>query len=137
MRREYTKDDPNIQSKLSATDALADLKEIEFRDVDDDSIINDKLTGLEIIKKALEHIGIELDFKFQLCTWEKYLISSTLFALTKFHFIPLRFIKQGGDKTEIMSCHAVIETVLKNYNVTFKQYKGKYQITNIHELNCY
>ena len=123
--------------ELSATDALADLREIDFVDVDDSSIINGKYTGLEILKYALEHTGIELDFKIQLGTFESTYMAATDLALNKIEVNSLRFIKQGGEKTEIMSCHAVIETILEKYNCTLSQTDGFYKISNKYELNSY
>ena len=123
--------------ELTATDALADLRQVDFKDNDDDSTINGKYSGLEILKYALEHIGINLDFKIQLGTYESTYMAASELALDKIEVNSLRFIKQGGEKTETMSCHQVIETILGKYNCVLCQEGGYYKIANKHELNSY
>ncbi len=132
LTKEYKREQYFIS--LSATDALADLKNIDFGD---GSIINDKLTILKILQHALTPIGIELDFQVQLGAYEKDYMASTECALKEISVDTRRFFEWKTGKREVMSCHEVIEAILKDFNVTLKQHKGKYQITNFHELDSY
>jgi len=119
--------------RLSATDGLAWLKDVDFRDSNDD-IIKEDYSLLILIKAALDKIGIELDFCIQLGTYETTRMTSVQCALDKIKARGLRFITGNN---EPMSCYKVIETCLKIFNCTLKQHKGYYQITNKHELNSY
>jgi len=134
LSKQFSKNPPYVEITLSATDALADLKNILFGD---GSIINDKLTILEILKYALTPIGITLDFQIQLGTYESTYMAATECALKEIVVDARRFFTEKTGKTEILSCHEVIEAALKDFSITFKQRKGKYQITNHNELNSY
>ena len=121
---------------LPATDALADLKNIDFTD-SINATISSRETILQILKYALDKTGIELNFHIQLGTYEETYMVASECAIKEIEVDCRRFLKQDGDKTEIMSCHEVIETVLKDYNVTLKQCNGKYYITNHFEEDSY
>jgi len=134
ISHKYSKDPPYVEFSLSANDALSDLKDIPFGDGE---IVNERMTGLEILKEALTPTGLELDFKIQLGTYETTFMTSSDCALEMVEQDTRRFLDQDGDKTKIMSCYEVIETVLMNHNVVLKQHDGNYQITNHHELDSY
>jgi len=131
LTRQYFHDQYFIT--LSANDALADLKDIDFRDSDDYTITG-KVTKLQILKYALGKTGIELDFKIQLGTYEINYMTSSQCALDKISVDARRFIDDNGSP---MNCRAVIEEILKIYNVKLKQHNGYYQLTNYHEKNSY
>jgi hypothetical protein len=161
MSKEYSTNPPYIEINLSANDGLASLKDIEFRDFDFDTIINGRYLILVIIKWALKYTGIELDFMIQLGTYETTAMTSAECALKKIYVDTKRLAGNLSSKEvgyivggtnggspfmayknivfpdSPMSCYAVIEAVLLDFNVVFKQYKGKYYITNQHELNSY
>jgi len=131
ISREYLRSKHVIS--LTATDALADLKNIDFLD-DSDQIISDKISMIEILKYALLPIGIELDFKIQLGTYESNLMASTDCVLEEIDIDCRRFIDEKGNP---FKCYDVIEWLLKDYNVKLKQQDGYYQITNHHEGDSY
>lgn len=116
---------------LSATDAIGDLKKIDFRD--SDAIINGKYTLLEILKYALTLTDIELDFKIQLGSYETTYMNANECALEKIVSDTRRYLENGNP----IDAYSVIEKVLKIFNLKLKQYNGYYQITNYHELNSY
>ena len=140
ISKRYETDPDWIEVRLVATDALADLKSIEFLD-SDESVIEGHFTQLAIIKKALEKISdpgeMGFDFKIQLNTYEINLMASTECALDKIELNGEGFFEGDKDEENAMSCWDVIEAVLKPYNVFLKQYNGYYQITNPHELDSY
>ncbi len=142
--------------QLTATDALADLKEIDFRDSDDDIVLL-RHTLLWTIKTALDRINDEsdslaLDFEIQLNTYEKNLMTATQCPYDKVTANAAAFIKipstadpipgefqssRDRENADIMSCWDVIEAVLKPFNCLLKQCNGKYHIINYHELDSY
>ncbi|HDY89295.1 MAG TPA: hypothetical protein ENH82_14405, partial [bacterium] len=134
--KQYSKNPPFMRITLSATDALADLKGVDFLD-SGGLPINDTLTILRILKYALDPIGFELQIQVQLGTYESVRMASNECALKEVQLDTRRFFKEEAGKMEYMSCWHVIEAVLKDYNVTLKQNKGKYQITCPYELDSY
>ena len=133
--RHYTQNPPYIEFKMSATDALADLKRIEFKDSVTENLIIGKYTLFEIIKYALDNIGISLDFKVQLNTYEHLLMNANECALDKIKVNGDRFFTRNEKGNEVMNCWDVIEAVLCDFNVTFKQYRGFYYIVCYNELD--
>lgn len=132
LSKQFSKDPPYVQITLSATDALADLKNVDFGN---GVVINDTMTILEILKEALTPTGILFDFRVQLGTYESNYMASTDCALEEMQVDARRFFEWKTGKREFLSCWQVIEAVLKDFNVKFKQLKGKYQITCHHEGN--
>ena len=130
LSREFFRDKYIIN--LSATDGLAKLKNVEFLDANN-SIIEGKLSLLEIIKHALAKLELELDFRVQLGTYESALMTSSQCALKEMNVETRRFVI--GNKP--MFCSQVIEACLKLFSCTLKQQDGYYQITNKHEGNSY
>lgn len=74
--KEYSRNPPYIGISVTATDALNELKDIEFRD-DSEKIIRGKMTLLEVLKQALSKTGIELDFEIQLNTYHGPYVPNT------------------------------------------------------------
>ena len=134
LSREYSKNPPYIGINLSATDALADLHDIDFGNGD---TISDRESIIEILKEALSPLGIDLNFKIQLGTYESTYMASTDCALEFTEIDCRRFYDWSSGNVEFMSCWDVIEAILKDFTVTLKQYKGYYQITNHKELDSY
>jgi len=133
LSKEYTKNPPYISIALSATDGLTDLQKIEWR-TSINRIITGKLTILEILKYAVAKLGMEFDFYVQLNTYESTYMVATECALKEVYVDARRFIEDDGT---VHFCWDVIEEVLKPFNVVFKQYKGRYQITRFAELDSY
>jgi hypothetical protein len=125
--------EPWTTIEVSATDALKDLSETEFRDSLGE-IIDDKLTPMEIIKTALDPLGIELDFIVKLGTYETTLPSATL-CLTNVYMDTRRFDRLKDGKDDVDSCLDVLEKVLKPFHVVLRQSGGAYRIQNQKELN--
>jgi hypothetical protein len=132
--KEYSKNPPYMKITLSATDALADLKEIEFGD---GVILSERLSILDVLKEALSPTGLDLDFRVQLGTYESTYMTSTDCALEDINVDTRRFFKNEQGRVVYKSCWEVIEIVLKDFNVKLKQFEGKYQITNQHEKDSY
>jgi len=132
--KQYIKDPPYMRIVLSATDALADLKGVDFLD-SAGAPITTTITLLEILKYALDPIGFEFDIQVQLGTYESVLMASTDCALKELSVDCRRFFKDIAGKVQYTSCWDVIEYVLKDFNVTLKQNKGLYQITCPYELD--
>lgn len=133
---------PNqIQISLSATDALADLRDIEFKEFFGTALalpIRGRFSILQMIKYALENIEIELDFDIQLNTYETTLMSSTENALSKIYvnsevFFSYVDLKANFAVEDIDSCWVAIGKMLQPFNCKLSQGKGKYKIINYHE----
>lgn len=116
---------------LSATDALADLKNIPY------PATSGTVGILEVIKTALDLIDIPLDFLIQLNTYESALSTTTECAV-KVTTIPIeRFIEEKDGYFFNTNCHEVIEAMLADFDVTFRQSNGFYKITNTNEVDSY
>lgn len=133
LSRIHFRNEPFTEFKLSATDGLADLKNITFYDLDE-QVVSTRERKIDIIKYALHSLNIDLDFIIQLNTYETTLMASNECTLDVVEVDCRRFLNDDGTP---WNCWDVIEAVLKGYNVTLKQYKGLYCITNHHELNSY
>ena len=137
ITKDYLKNPPFLNIKLSATDALADLKDEDFLD-SDGSPITGTYSELEILKYALSPIDIPLDFKIQLNTYEVNYMESDECPLEHINVDCRRFVTTGADgRQEYKSCWEVIESILKKYNCNLKQIKGQYCITNYFEEDSY
>ncbi len=126
LSREYFKD--KYVMSLSATDGLAKLQNTTFLTTNDE-IIEGIIYQLEVIKYAIEKIGLELDFRVQLGTYESALMGASDCALAVIGCDTRRFYPGGKP----MTCGQVIEAILKPYSCTLMQQDGFWQITNIHE----
>jgi hypothetical protein len=137
LYKEFNKSMPQVPIQLSATDGLADLKDVPFKDAPGNRY-NGRMTIMQIIKLALRTVNIPLDFRVQLNTYEKNVMASTDCALDKVYvnmglFYPVDDIAD----TTCDSCWDVIEKVLKDFNVKFNQEYGAYVIVNHHEESSY
>jgi hypothetical protein len=139
LTKRYEKNPPFIEISMSATDGLAELRHIEFRDLDDNErLIKGEYTILQLLKKALRYIDFELDFKVQLNTYEVINMTSTECVLKEVKAKADRFLKKvGEDEETVMTCWDVIHYLLIDFNVKFLQYKGYYYIIKYHEKDSY
>lgn len=144
LSKSFVNNPEYIEINLSATDALAELKEYEYRDITNpelypvNPIYKDRFTLLQIIKQAIANLGIDLDFKIQLNTYETTYMTSSECPLKICYANARRFY--SIEENEIATpddCYIVIEKILKTFNCKLMQYKGYYQITNYHELESY
>lgn len=141
LNKEFLKSPPNVHISLSATDGLAELKNIEYRD-STGKLINGVTSQLQSIKNAVALTGIEFDFYIQLNTYETTYMFSDECALEKILINNARFYEITDKIVGIihgtpMKAWDVIECILREYNCKFLQYKGRYQISNRHELDSY
>ncbi len=123
------------QITLNASDWLANLKEVEFRN--GSSNYTDELSVLATIKTCLEFTGIALDFYTQINTWETTYMTSTTDVLNNLYVHLGRFTKVENGKTKYTSVYDVIKEVLKPHNISLKQVGGRYHLINIYEVNSF
>jgi len=107
LMKSYPKNSPTITITLSATDALVDLKDIEF--LSGSVPINETTTELQILKYALTPIGIELDFQIQLGTYESNYMASTECAIKMVKHDTRRFFKNETGRMTYMSCWKLLK----------------------------
>ncbi|KKM27940.1 hypothetical protein LCGC14_1569660, partial [marine sediment metagenome] len=117
---------------LSAVDGLANLKNIEFVNASDGSQYEDRVTIMTTIKRALEHVGFELDFRVQLATWcsNDSLMVSTDCAFDKATCDSRRFRKTKEGRFVNTNCYQVISELLEPFNCYLIQSRGEYWIIN-------
>jgi len=102
---------------------------IEFRD-EEGRLIDEKLSGIEIIRYALAPLGLELDFRIKLNLKPD---TASGLVLDEVTHDTRAFFRERDGKVEIDSCLEVIEKVLTPYNCTLKQVGGMYWIENRRE----
>jgi hypothetical protein len=137
--RDFVENGQYFNISLSASDGLADLKKIEFKDFTTGAILQDRVTILTTVKRALEHTGINLDFRVQLGTYatNDSIMTSSELALSKLSVENGRLIKNKDGRSINDNCYKVIEEILKPLNVYLIQSGGKYWIVNPQEKNSY
>lgn len=123
------------QIQLSATDGLADLKDIEY--LNSGVVYTDRVSIMTVVKRCLEFIGFDIDFKVQLGTYEDTAMLSTDLALDKTTIDNRRFIKVVDGRQTAKNCYDVLTEVLKFWNCTLRQSAGNYWIITEHEANSY
>lgn len=123
------------QITLNASDWLANLKNVEFRN--GSSNYTDGLSVLETVKTCLEFTGIALDFYTQINTWETTYMTSTTDVLNNLFIHLGRFTKTENGKTKYTSVYDVIKEVLKPHNISLKQVGGRYHLINIYEIDSF
>lgn len=136
--RAYIKTGDYYQFNLSATDGLANLKDIEFVDASTGAQFSDRVSLIQTIKRALAHTGLELDFRVQLGTYENSLMTSSECALSEINCDNSRFTKvddDGLEKNE--NCYSIIEKVLTPFTCIIMQSGAKWWIVNHQEKNSY
>lgn len=128
---------PYIEIELSATDGLAELKDVDFY-TPDGSIMTGQPTLLQVIKTALESVNIALSFYIQLNTYESVnMEAATSYVLASVRCnAEQRFYTRAENKNNIqpMKCWDVLEAVLKIFNCKLFQHNEYYYIVNFQEL---
>jgi len=129
---------PYIEIELSATDGLAELKDVDFY-TPDGSIMTGQPTLLQVIKTALESVNIALSFYIQLNTYESVnMEAATSYVLASVRCnAEQRFYTRAENKNNIqpMKCWDVLEAVLKIFNCKLFQHNEYYYIVNFQELD--
>jgi uncharacterized protein (TIGR02145 family) len=141
LYKRYEKNPPYIEVSFPATDGLADLKSVEFRQ-DFVTIYTGIKSLLQIVKHCVEKLDFALDFKIQLGTYESVKMTSIQCALEKTFVRAENFVRESTSELGSLvltpiDCWSVLEHVLKPFKVKFKQYRGAYYITNYHEVSSY
>lgn len=131
LYKRYEQNPPYVEVELSATDGLAELKDVDFFDPNGE-VITGNPTLLQSIKFALEPTGIPLSFNIQVCTFEAIYTSYTDCILTNSRVNATRFYRnKGGDKqVDAMKCWDVLELILKVFNCKLFQQGDKYLIVD-------
>lgn len=120
---------------VSATDGLADLKNIEFVNFSTGDVYTDRVTILTVVKRALEHLEIEIDFKIQLGTWETTLMTVAQNALFEMDINTERFASVKDGRTVQDDCFSVLQESLRPFNVEMYQAEGFWYIQARNETN--
>ena len=137
--REYIKNGDYYFISYSAVDGLANLKNVEFTDVSDGSQFDDRVTIMTTLKRALLHIGFELDFRVQLGTFctNDSLMTSTDCALDKVTHDSRRFQKTKDGRLTNTNIYKVISELLEPFNCYLIQSQAQYWIINTREDNSF
>ena len=120
---------------LSIIDALGTLKDIPY--TDNGNFLDGRESILTILKRALDQTGLSLNFKVQLGTYEKDLMTSTQCALKECDIDNGRFLEYKDGRLVPMNCYEVVEQCLRPFNCTIEQEENYWLITNNDEFNSY
>lgn len=118
---------------FSATDGLADLKDIDYKV----NTQTPKISILQVVKECLEELQLPLDFAVQLNTYETNLSNATTCTLLETFINTKRFQTVKSGRLVNTDCYKVIEEALTIFNVKLKQSEGKYYIVNNLEYDSY
>ena len=121
--------------KLSAVDGLAELKDNDYLNAGE--VYTDRVSILTVVKRCLDVVGIGLDFRIQLGTYEDTAMLSTDCALDKVTIDNRRFIKVEAGRQTSMSCFDVLSAIIKIWDCTLSQSGGYYWINNEAEGNSF
>lgn len=125
--------------KLSATDGLAELKNISFRTPTGDNY-TDRVSILTNIKRALDFTGHQLDIKVKLGTYESAtvpLMTSVECALDKCSMSSQRFYKTEDGILKPVNCNQVLTDLIGVFNCSIMQLNGEWYIYNNVEVNSF
>ncbi|KKK70203.1 hypothetical protein LCGC14_2926350, partial [marine sediment metagenome] len=103
-----------------------------FVNASDGTQFDDRVTIMTTIKRALEHVGHELNFRVQLATWcsNDSLMVSTDLALDKVTCDSRRFVESKDGRIINTNCYEVISELLKPFGCYLMQSQGEYWIIN-------
>ncbi len=124
---------------LSATDGLAKLKEIEFVNFSTGAQYTDRVSIMTTLKRALEHVGHDLNFRVQLgtnCTNDS-LMADTDCSLHKVTVDNGRYSVEKDGRQVNEDCYTLIEKTLKDFNCYLIQEDGLYWIVNPQEKDSF
>lgn len=142
--RRYEIDPPYIEVELSATDGLAELKEIDFIEpLATQDVFTGEILLIQAIKTAVEFTGIALPFKINCNTYEVLHMTSSQCLFTNIYCNDERFYDTGKEDAlhrkdaKRYSCWDVLEMILKPFNCKLIQTGEYYYIINYNEINSY
>lgn len=142
MYKRFEVNPPYIEVELSATDGLAELKDVNFYQPFEDPETGTLLL-LQVIQYALTPVGLELPFKIQLSTRETVNQAADTCPLMQIRCNAKRFYDINKDEEGLnreikpVKCWEAIEIVLKTFNCKLFQFNGYYWIVNQLELSSY
>ena len=116
---------------LSATDAIADLKNIPY------PTFTDRVPIMTHIERCLAETDVSLNFKIQLNTYERIWSTSTANTLVEVDANSRRFENTKDGRIFNTNCNEVLEELLRPFNVTLMQSDGYYWLVNFQEPNSY
>jgi len=124
--------------KLSASDGLAYLKNVPFRDSSGDNY-TDRVNFLTTIKRALDYTGHELDITVKLGTHHltDALMTDIECALDKTTSDSERVYRIKDGILEPLNCYDVLIQALGIWNCSIRQLNGAWYIFNNVEINSY
>lgn len=137
--RNWINDGDYYALSLSASDGLARLKEIEYTNFSTGSQYTDRVSIITHIKRALEHLELELAFRVQLGTYVSNgsLMASTDCMLDKVTADSRRFTELKDGREVNKDCYTIINELLEDASCYLEQTNGRYEIINIQEKNSY
>ncbi len=137
--RNYIKNGDYYEISLSGVDGLGNVKNVEYVNASDGSQYTDRVSLIETIKRCLEHIGLELDFRVQLNTWctNDSLMLVDDCSLDKVDSDSRRFAKEKDGRATNTDCYEVISELLEPYNCYLMQSEGFYWIIDPQEVNSH
>lgn len=123
-----------IAITVIASDALGDLKQSEFRNLNG-TVVKGLKTLLQVIQLAVNSIkNLAVDCKVYLNTYETTLMTYDECPLEKIYVRCERFYEENDKGVDVMSCYDVIEAILKPFNCKLFQYAGGLFIINYYEM---
>lgn len=136
LYKRYEKAPPYVEIELSATDGLAELKDVEFRDADG-KLYSGMYSLAALIKLALRTVNIGLDFVVQVNTYETTGMTDQVNVIDKIYAQAEAFtdVDAKPDERKVLTCWEVIEEILKPFNCKFHQENNNYHIVNYFEKN--
>ncbi len=135
----YIKNGDYHEISLSGVDGLGNVKNVEYVNASDKSQYTDRVSLIATIKRCLEHIGLELNFRVQLNTWctNDSLMLVDDCSLDKVDSDSRRFAKEQDGRLTNTNCYEVISELLEPFNCYLIQSAGFYWIINPQEINSY
>jgi hypothetical protein len=121
---------PSYFISLSATDGLADLKQIDFPF--DFSLTTGQTTILYLLRKILNENGIELPISSQVNITNSHISSQTLFD--HIYANPQRFVKVSDGRVKYEKAYNAITQLLDSFNAKLFQSEGKWTIVQKNEI---
>ena len=124
--------------QISATDGIADLKDVGYATPGFGTIYTDFVSILTTIKRALTLIGIDdIDFFIQCNIYESIQMTSTENLFKEIDHDSRRFFTVKDGETVTMKAYEVLEECVKNFNCRLFQDQGYWKIVNNQEYDSF
>ncbi|NHE57951.1 HAD family hydrolase [Cyclobacterium plantarum] len=121
---------PPYEVSIKAIDYLTTLKDIPFKDSNDEFIYEDSISIISVLKVIFDKIGLQLDIYDGLdISYQANQFSTGILFNT--HINTRAFINNlYQDNQEAWNCEDVVLELMKVFAATLKQNKGRWEITN-------